>query len=495
MFAGSVSKSDDWGYEYLPRLDPDKDYTMNGMFESMNAGTVKGLFVIGENPALGANGAARRKAMGKLDWLVVYDTFESETAAFWKSQEGKGSSTEVFLFPAPSAAELSGTVTNMSRWVQWQQRALSPSAEDANRREAIFLADELFRGLKQAYSSDGKFPTPITSLSWWTDKQLEKPTIVMFEISGNRYRAGDEMAASETLRKTDELLLDGSTRCGCWLYLGVSQKKLNNRQEYQTSDLTGIGLYPGFAWSWPNNIRIMYNRASTGKDGKPYNGTQVLVGYGQDAWSTNDVLDGPETGPKDIRSFTATSVGVAKLFAEGMVDGPLPEYYEPIESGSSNALEHAHQTSPLARIRKIDTIAVHGTDAARKYQVIGLTYSLAEHHATGQVTRYSRAIAELTPAFFIEVGADLAKEKSIASGDKVKVSSSRLPGGITGFALVTPRLNAVQKGQFMIAVPENFGFLGEEPRGMPAHDLTLMSGDPNTGTAACRTFLCSIAKA
>jgi len=233
----------------------------------------------------------------------------------------------------------------------------------------------------------------------------------------------------------------------------------------------------------------------TGKDGKPYNSGQVLVAYGLDAWNCNDVLDGPEDGPKKIRAFTATPIGVAKMFAEGMTDGPLPEYYEPIESGSSNSLEHAHQTSPLARIRKIDKIASYGTDTAKKFNVIGLTYSLAEHHGTGQVTRYSRAVGEVVPAFFIEVGADLAKEKGIVNGDKVKVSSPRLTGGITGEALVTQRLNAVQKGQYMIAVPENFGFVGEEPQGMPAHDLTLMSGDPNTGTAACRTFLCSIAKA
>ncbi len=495
MFAGSVSKSDDWGFDYLPKLDPDRDYTLGGMFDAMDAGTLKGLFVLGENPALGPNGAARRKAMGKLDWLVVYDVFESETAAFWKSQEGKGSNTEVFMFPSPTVAELTGTVTNMSRWVQWQERALSPSAEDASRREAIFLADRLADGLKKAYSSGGRFPAPITSLAWWSEKQLEKPTIVMFEISGNRYREGDEMAASETLRKTGELMLDGSTRCGCWLYLGASQKKLNNRHEYHTSDLTGIGLYPGFAWSWPNNTRIMYNRASTGKDGKPYNSGQVLVDYGQETWNCNDILDGPEESPKKIRSFTATAIGVAKLFAEGMADGPLPEFYEPIESSSGNFLEHAHQVSPLVRIRKIDKIASYGSDTAKKYSVIGLTYSLAEHHGTGHLTRYSRGAEEVVPAFFIEVGADLAKEKGIANGDKVKVASPRLPGGITGFAMVTPRLNAVQKAQYMIAVPENFGFVGEEPHGMPAHDLTLLSGDPNTGTAASRTFLCSIAKA
>jgi formate dehydrogenase major subunit len=467
------------------------------MFEAMDEGTVKGLIVLGENPALGPNGGARRKAMSKLDWLVVHDVFESETASFWKSAEGKGSGTEVFLFPAPTVAAIDGTVTNVSRWVQWQQHAISLTGEDAARKQAILLAHGLATRLKQAYQSDGEFPEPIKALSWWDRKRLD-PVIIMFEIGGNKYDPADEQAAGKTLKNVGELMTDGSTRCGCWLYLGASEKGIKRRHTYSSSDRSKIGLYPGFAWSWPNNIKIMYNRAGAGKDGKAYNSAQVLAEYAMGSWGGSDILDGPRDAPQKIRAFTATRIGVARLFTENMVDGPFPEFYEPVESKIKNVLEPTRQNSPLLQVRKLDKIAAYGSDASKKYPILGLTYSLAEHHSYGQVTRYSKGARETVPAFYIEVGADLAKEKGIANGDKVTVTSARSPKGITGFAIVTGRLNAIRivtENLFMIAVPENFGFVEEGPPGAPAHDLTVMSGDPNTGTAACRMFLCDIAKA
>jgi anaerobic selenocysteine-containing dehydrogenase len=113
------------------------------------------------------------------------------------------------------------------------------------------------------------------------------------------------------------------------------------------------------------------------------------------------------------------------------------------------------------------------------------------------VTRRSKASRELIAEFFIEVGASLATDKGISTGDLVTVMSARFPAGITGRALVTGRLGSlriVKDTLHMVAVPENFSSMGE-PRGAPAHNLTLMSGDPNTATAACRMFLCDIAKA
>lgn len=489
FFAGAASEANDWGFGMLPKLDPDEDYTTGGMFEAMAAGKVKGLIVLGENPALGPNGSARRKAMSKLDWLVVYDVFESETSAFWSSAEGKGSATEVFLFPSPTVAESSGTVTNMSRWLQWQERALSPSAEDRNRKEAIHLAAGLINDLKSRYGSGGTFGEPVVSLSW--DDVQTDPEVIMYEIAGNKV---DSPAI--TLKGTEALAADGSTRCGCWLYAGAAQRELKRRKAYNSVDPSGVGLYRQFAWSWPDNVRIMYNRAGMGKEGMPYDSARPLVSFAQGKWIRKDAVDGPQEGPDQVRAFVATPEGVGKLFARGMADGPFPEFYEPLESNIQNWLAQSYQTTPVLKIRDIDKIAAYGTQEAKAFQIIGLTYSLAEHHGTGHVTRYSRGAKEVVPEFFIEVGADLAEKKGIANGDKVKVRSPRLSEGITGYAVVTSRLNAVRivsENLYMIAVPENFGFV-EEPRGGAAHDLTAMTGDPNTGTAACRMFLCDIAK-
>lgn len=490
FFGEDANRGNDWGFGLLPKRNPGTDYTLGGMFEAMEDGKLKGLIVVGENPAVGPNGSARRKALSKLDWLVVYDIFESETSNFWKSYEGKDSSTEVFLFPATTVAESSGSVTNMSRWVQWQRRPLS--AIEGERKEAIHLAAGLIKGLKGAYGSGGQFPEPITSLAW--DEAQTDPELMLYEIGGCSATKLDE-----TIKHSSRLAADGSTRCGCWLYAGVAEKNIALRSEYSAVDGSGLGIYSKFAWSWPDNIRMMYNRASMDKEGRPYDDKRVLVNFvGNDLVKQAGTVDGDsKKGPGKLKAFVTTREGVAKFFAEGMRDGPFPEYYEPLESTMENWLERSQQNSPLLKERTIDELAGYGRPDAQKYPIVGLTYSLAEHHSCGQVTRRSRGARELIPEFFIEVGADLAAKKGITGGQKVTVRSARLPAGITGRAIVTQRLNAIRmltQNLYMIAVPENFGFVGESP-GAPAHDLTASSGDPNTGGAACRMFLCDIVKA
>ena len=80
------------------------------MMIAMNEGRVRGMFAMGQNPAVGGQNARyQRIALGKLDWLVVKDNFETETAAFWyKAPEVMDGSirtediqTEVFFFPPP----------------------------------------------------------------------------------------------------------------------------------------------------------------------------------------------------------------------------------------------------------------------------------------------------------------------------------------------------------------------------------------------------------
>ena len=78
----AATAENDFCFGHLPRLTGDHSYysTLAGMVD----GTVKGLFVMGENPTVGAaNGRYNRAALRGLDWLVVRDLVEIETAAFW----------------------------------------------------------------------------------------------------------------------------------------------------------------------------------------------------------------------------------------------------------------------------------------------------------------------------------------------------------------------------------------------------------------------------
>ena len=104
----------------------------------MADGKLEGLFVMGQNPAVGApNSRLERRALGKLKWLVVRDMVEIETATFWRdSPEHEAGEvragdigTEVFFMPAASHVEKEGTFTNTQRLLQWREKAVEPPGD------------------------------------------------------------------------------------------------------------------------------------------------------------------------------------------------------------------------------------------------------------------------------------------------------------------------------------------------------------------------------
>ena len=114
----------------------------------MADGKLEGLFVMGQNPAVGAsNGRLERKALAKLKWLVVRDMVETETASFWYAspevERGELSpetiETEVFLFPAAGTAEKAGTFTNTQRLLQYRKRRWNLPAMRAAKPGLCFI--------------------------------------------------------------------------------------------------------------------------------------------------------------------------------------------------------------------------------------------------------------------------------------------------------------------------------------------------------------------
>ena len=91
---------------------------------------------MGQNPAVGGQNASfQRQALAKLDWLVVRDLYETETASFWKDSPGGARTascrpqdieTEVFFLPAAAVPEMDGSFTNTQRLVQWHDKAVDP---------------------------------------------------------------------------------------------------------------------------------------------------------------------------------------------------------------------------------------------------------------------------------------------------------------------------------------------------------------------------------
>ncbi len=78
---------------------------------------------------------------------------------------------------------------------------------------------------------------------------------------------------------------DGSTASGCWIYAGCFNENGNNMARRDTSDPDDAGFYPKWAFSWPANRRILYNRASADMTGQPWDPSRKTISWDGTKWS------------------------------------------------------------------------------------------------------------------------------------------------------------------------------------------------------------------
>ena len=251
------------------------------------------------------------------------------------------------------------------------------------------------------------------------------------------------------------------------------------------------GIAPNWAWAWPANRRILYNRAGADLAGKPWNPSKPIIEWDGSRWVGIDVPDyGPTTNPSEgVGPFIMNDEGLGRLFVrEEMVDGPFPEHYEPFESPIANLLHPKVQSNPAARVFADDRKAFGD---ASEFPYVATTYRLTEHFHFW--TKHALINAILQPEEFVEIGEALAKEKGIAQAGWVRVSSKR--GVVVCKAYVTKRIRPMMvdgKPTHVIGVPIHWGFTGLARKGYGANTLTPSVGDANVQTPEFKAFLVNI---
>lgn len=488
FFGDAATKENNFGYDWLPKAKKPVPHIV--LFEDMLAGQHQGCILMGTNPLVGGPGSERTgRALENLDWLVAMDIFETDTSIFWKrpGANPKNINTEVFLLPAAASVEKEGSVSNSGRWAQWRYTA-QPAPGDAL-TDLDFL-DMLIKELKVLYAEEGgKVAEPILNSYWNFTPEGEThpcPRMVAREINGFDWKTGKLLPNFVSLKD------DGSTISGNWLYSGQYTEDGNMTMRRGAKDASNkIGLYPEWSWCWPVNRRILYNRASVDRDGKPFDPDRWVVKWDGKGWK-GDVIDGgPTAGPKDKNPFIMVAEGVAKLFAPtGLADGPLTEHFEAMESPARNTL-NSQGVNPATLI--LDSVK-NDFGTAADYPYVGTSYRVVEHWQAGAMTRNMPWLIELVPDMFCEISPSLAEKKGISNGDPVVISSKR--GEIRTRALVTNRVQPWKihgKDVEMVGMIWHFGH-GCEASGASCNVLTGMIGDPNTMIPEYKTFLVDIEK-
>jgi formate dehydrogenase major subunit len=505
IYGRAATAENDWAYDWLPKLDV-SGYDILRAFELMNQGKINGYICQGFNPLQAfPNKGKNRAALGKLKFLVVMDPLQTETAHFWENHGDKNPSdpskiaTEVFLLPTTCFAEEDGSLTNSARWLQWHWKAADPPGDATS---DIRIMSALFHRMRELYRTEGgAFPDPILNLTWdYVDPVAPGPDELAKEINGRALSEVKDAAGATVLRAGQlldgfaQLKDDGTTSSGCWIYSGCWTERGNMMARRDATDPREQGLAPNWAFAWPVNRRVLYNRCSADPAGKPWNPKKPLIEWTGAKWEGIDVPDyGPTVKPDaGVGPFIMNAEGLGRLFARSMMrEGPFPEHYEPLESPVANALHPKVSANPMARVFPGDRAAFGD---ASKFPYVGTTYRLTEQFHFW--TKHARINAILQPEEFLEIGEVLAKEKGIAQGDWVKLSSNR--GHVICKAYVTKRIKPMMvdgKPTHVIGLPIHWGFTGLARKGYGANTLTPCVGDANSETPEFKAFLVNVEKA
>jgi len=509
----AATPENDFCYDYLGKMGS-KNYSWISLFHAMYAGEVKGLWIMGQNPAVsGPNVRMERTALENLEWMVVQELFDTETTSFWNGPEVNPAEvqTEVFVLPAADAMEKAGSIVTSGRLIQWRPK-VAEAPGDA--KEDIWILDRIFRAVRELYqnSTDPK-DRPILDLNW---DYGDPPDVerVAYEVNG--YWTRDVLdedgnvvgKKGELLDSFGKLRDDGSTLSGNWLYCGYYYDRDDGMGHFMpsckrrgTKDPGGLGTYPYWAWVWPANRHIIYNRCSADATGKPWDPDRVLIQWdpGQKRWVGNDVPDFGATkdpmGPGGDDAFIMRAFLKGSLFSP-LNEGPFPEHYEPLESPVDNQMSSV-QFNPAAKIWNVDADKAIGdlVGDRNQFPYVATTYRVTEHWQAGAMSRWLPWLVELQPDMFVEISRELAEEKGIKNGEEVLVSSAR--GEIKTVAVVTGRLKPMNvNGQTVhfIGMIWHFGWKGLAT-GPSANELTPHVGDGNTMIPEFKAFLVDIRKA
>ena len=503
----------DFCFDYLPRID--EDHSHYRTVSDMQDNKLEGYFVMGENPAVGSsNSKLQRLALAKLKWLVVRDFSEIETATFWKDGpeietgelKNEEIGTEVFLMPAAAHTEKDGSFTNTQRLLQWHHKAVEPEGDCRSELWFMYHLGRLVR--RKLAGSTAERDRPILDLTWDypTVGPDEEPDAeaVLAEIGGFD-------AEKEPLADYLPLRDDGSTTCGCWIYAGCykggtnqpAKRKPGGEQDWVAAE---------WAWAWPMNRRILYNRASADPDGKPWSERKRYVWWdaGEGEWTGADVPDFspdkapdyvPEEGAKAQEAlrgdepFIMQGDGRAWLYApNGIVDGPFPTHYEPRESPFPNPL-YKQRANPVRDEYDRPENPINPTDGevgADAYPFVVTSYRLTEHHTAGGMSRTVPFLAELQPEFFCEVSPELARERGLEHGGWATILTAR--AAIEARVMVTERIKPLQvdgRNMHQVGLPYHWGDKGIST-GDSANDLFAFVLDPNVHIQEVKAASCDI---
>ncbi len=448
---------------------------------------VKGVFFWGHAPNSQTRGLDMKKAMDKLELLVVVDPYPSATAAMAAMQvEGAQVNKDraVYLLPAATQFETSGSATASNRSVQWREKVIDPLWESVPDHVIMqAMADKL--GFGNELSKNYKMLKSKYAGKEWKEPEVES---ILREINKAVWTIGYTGHSPERLKAHMRMM---------HVFDVKTLKSKGGKDPVTGYDTTGdyFGLpwpcfgtpemkHPGTPNLYDNSKHVMDGggnfRANFGmeKDGKNLlaengshsKGADIKTGYPEfdhvllkklgwwddltaaekkaaegKNWKT-DVSGGIQRVVMKVHGCHPFGNAKARAVVWNFPD-PIPQHREPLYGTRPDLMAKYPTHEDKKTLWRLPTLykSVQDKNIAdklhEKFPIVLTSGRLVEYEGGGEETRSNPWLAELQQENFVEINPAAANKRGIRNGEYVWVKS---PTGakIKVKALVTERVAA-----------------------------------------------------
>ncbi len=440
---------------------------------------LRGLFFWGHAPNSQTRGLEMKKAMDKLDLLVVIDPYPSATAAM-AAMPGKPEDLNpkraVYLLPAATQFETSGSVTASNRSLQWREKVIDPLFESRSDQMIMYqlaaklgFANELVKNYKMQKIKGMDEPVPDDILremnrSIWTigytgqspeRLQAHMRNMNVFDVKTLRARGGVD--------KVTGYKLDGDYFGLPWPCYGTPQMKHpGSANLYDTSKHVMDG---------GGNFRANFGVEREGEpllaaDGSHSKGSDLTTGYPEFdhvllkklGW-WEELTEAERAAAEGKNWKTDPSGGIIRVAmvnhgchpfgnarARAVVwnfPDPIPQHREPLYSTRPDLVDKYPTHDDKMAFWRLPTlyksVQQKNRDIGKQFPLIMTSGRLVEYEGGGEETRSNPWLAELQQDMFIEINPTAANDRGIRHGEMVWVKT---PTGarLNVKALVTERV-------------------------------------------------------
>lgn len=510
---------------------------------------LRGLFFWGHAPNSQTRGLEMKRAMDKLDLMVVVDPFPSATAAMAAmpgKPEDQNPNRAVYLLPACTQFETSGSCTASNRSIQWRERVIEPLWESRSDHMIMYqlagklgFDKELVKNYKMQQVKGMDEPVPedilreINKCVWTIGYTGQSPERLKAHMRNMNVFDVKTLRAKGGIDKETGYKLDGDYFGLPWPCFGTPEMKHPGSPNlYDTSRhvMDGGGNFRANFGVEREGVNLL------AADGSHSKGADLTTGYPEFdhlllkklGWW--DELSEDEKKAAEGKNWKTDPTGaIIRVAMKGHgchpfgnakaravvwnFPDPIPQHREPLYSNRADLIEkyptHADRMAFWRLPTLFKTVQDKNKDIGKTFPLIMTSGRLVEFEGGGEETRSNPWLAELQQDMFVEINPKVANDRGIRNGEYVYVKTPPMVAvpefkGLRVKALVTERVN-----EETVFLPFHFSGRwggvdlapyypeGAKPvvRGESVNTATTYGYDSVTMMQETKTTLCQIEKA